>query len=312
MRILGLDIGGTQVKGGWIESSELPTPDRETLMGRLSAIDTVLSNGSSAFLDDVAGFARDLGFDGRLGVGVPGVFHTENRRIERSANMPEIDGIQLALELAKRLDVSPEDVVVDNDANAAAFGEQWLGGGRGLSDLALITLGTGIGGGVVSNGEIFRGPAGRGGEIGHLVVQPLREGEAEEEGLRCGCGAYGCLERLASATAAMRRAEKAGLPGDLKVLSERAAAGSAAEIALYHAIGRDLGAGILSVLAVFDITEILIGGGLGNAWPHIEPGVHEILAERSYGSQKANLRAAELGEHAGWIGAARCAIEPTA
>lgn len=307
-RIIGLDVGGTQVKGGWIETSELPRPDPSALEERTQSIDTVLENGVDDFLKRLTSFAQDLGFDGALGVGVPGVFHSETGELQRSANMRALEGLRLEGELRARLGARPDlRITVDNDANAAAFGEQWLGAGRDVADLVLITLGTGIGGGVVLDGKVLRGPSGRGGEIGHLVVRARDSQAPEQEGLRCGCGAYGCLERVASATAAMRRAREASLTGNLEELHRRAAAGSPAECALFHGIGRDLGAGILSAVALLDITTVLIGGGFGRALEVLRPGIQEVLGERNYGTDQVIVRPAALGPSAGWIGAARSA-----
>lgn len=305
-RVVGLDVGGTQVKGGWIEADELPDPDPGVLVERTRAIDTDLDRGVSDLLDRLAAFARELGLVDVLGVGVPGVFHPATGELLRSANMRAIEGVRLREELAARLDVGA--IAVDNDANAAAFGEQWLGAGRDVDDLILVTLGTGVGGAVVLSGEVFRGPTGRGGEIGHLVVRSRDAGEPEDPGLRCGCGAYGCLERVASATAARRRARAAGLTEDLEELHRRATEGSETERALFHDVGRDLGAGLLSAVALLDVTTVLVGGGFGAALDVLRPGIEEVLAERDYGNDPVVVRRAELGEAAGWIGAARGAV----
>lgn len=307
-RIIGLDVGGTQVKGGWIETSDLPCPDPSVLQKRTRSIDTVLENGVDDFLNRLTDFALELGFDGALGVGVPGVFHAETGELQRSANMRELEGLRLQGELRERIAGGPgARITVDNDANAAAFGEQWLGAGKDVADLILITLGTGVGGGVVLGGKVLRGPSGRGGEIGHLVVRARDSQAPEEEGLRCGCGAYGCLERVASATAAMRRARHASLPEDLEELHRRAVDGSPAEQALFREIGRDLGAGILSAVALLDVTTVLIGGGFGRALEVLRPGIQEALGERNYGTDQVVVRSAALGTGAGWIGAARSA-----
>jgi len=304
-RIIGLDVGGTQVKGGWIGTGELPTPDPAALEPRTRAIDTALERGVDDLLDRLVVFANELGFDGRLGVGVPGVFDARTGELQRSANMHALEGLRLEDALRQRLGSRAEAVVLDNDANAAAFGEQWLGAGTDVDDLILLTLGTGVGGGVVLDGEVFRGPGGRGGEIGHLVVRARDTDAPEEEGLRCGCGAYGCLERVVSATAAMRRARAAGLPEDLEELARRARDGSRAEAQLFREVGRDLGAGILSAVALLDVTTVLIGGGFGRALEALRPGLDEALAERDYGQDAVVVRAANLGASAGWIGAAR-------
>lgn len=306
---VGLDVGGTQVKGGVLQAQELDSLDPARVTERLVSIDTELERGAQHFFDALAEFARELGFEGSLGVGFPGIFRTGSSVLLRSANMGALEGIDLAAELASRLDVDPESLVVGNDANLAAYGEQWLGAGRGLSDLVLLTLGTGIGGGILLDGKLFTGPGGRGAEIGHLIVRGLRSGEPEQDGLRCGCGAYGCLERLASATATRRRADAAGLTADLPQLARAAREAPGPERELWHAVGRDLGLGILSVTTLLDISTFIVAGGLGGALDVLRPGIEEALAEREYGSQPPRIVPAELGTSAGWIGAVRVAIE---
>ena len=213
-RIIGLDVGGTQVKGGWIGTGELPTPDPAALEPRTRAIDTALERGVDDLLDRLVVFANELGFDGRLGVGVPGVFDARTGELQRSANMHALEGLRLEDALRQRLGSRAEAVVLDNDANAAAFGEQWLGAGTDVDDLILLTLGTGVGGGVVLDGEVFRGPGGRGGEIGHLVVRARDTDPPEEEGLRCGCG-WGGDGRCSAVSGAAWRcgAVRGGRPG---------------------------------------------------------------------------------------------------
>ncbi len=306
---VGLDVGGTQIKGGALRAEELDSLDPARVTERLVAIDTELERGVERFFDRLADFARELGFEGRLGVGFPGIIARDSTVLLRSANMEPLAGIDLGAELASRLDVDPDSLCVANDANLAAYGEQWLGAGRGLSDLVLLTLGTGIGGGILLDGQLFTGPGGRGAEIGHLIVRGLRPGEPEQEGLRCGCGAYGCLERLASATATRRRAAAAGLTTDLPELARAARAGCGPERELWHAVGRDLGQGILSVTTLLDISTFIVAGGLGLALDVLRPGIEEALAERKYGIDPPSVVPAELGTSAGWIGAVRVAIE---
>ncbi len=194
-------------------------------------------------------------------------------------------------------------VRLENDANAAALGESWLGRGRDERDFLLVTLGTGVGGGLILDGKLYAGPGGMAGEVGHVVIEP--------GGPLCGCGGHGCLETLASATAAARRAREAGLPrsnpGDLIELAARARAGAADERALCEAIGRDLGHGLALVVSLLDLRCFVIGGGFGAALDVLLPGVRAGLFERSYGERLAGVRVlrAELGADAGWIGAAR-------
>jgi glucokinase len=309
-RIVGLDVGGTQIKGGWIEASQLPSPDPRVLADRTRVIDTQLERGVEDFLDRLSGFARELGYRGALGVGVPGVFDQRTGELQRSSNMHAIEGLHLEDELRRRLGADEGQVLkVDNDANAAAFGEQWLGAGRDVADLVLFTLGTGVGGGIVLGGQVFRGPSGRGGELGHLIIRARDSCQPKEEGLRCGCGAYGCLERLASATAAQRRARALGLTDDLVELHRQAAASPGPARQVLFEVGRDLGAGILSACALLDVTTVLIGGGFGAALELLRPGIDEALAERSTAGKGIEVRSATLGPSAGWIGAARGALD---
>lgn len=304
---VGLDVGGTQVKGGAIRADELDRLDPEQVVGRTVTRDTDLERGASDLLDRLAAFARELGADGPLGLGCPGVYDGRSGVLLRSANLKVLEGVHLARELARRLDLEPPSVAVGNDADLAAYGEQWLGAGRGIDDLVMLTLGTGIGSGIVLAGELFTGSGGRGAEVGHMVVRARRHDEPQEPGLRCGCGAYGCLERLASASAARRRAVAAGLTPDLEQLARRARDSDGPERALLRAIGRDLGAGLLALTALLDVGTYVIGGGFGGALDLLRPGIQEVLAERDYGRDPPRLLSAQLGAAAGWIGAARLA-----
>ena len=306
---LGLDVGGTQVKAGILEAGELATADSADLATRTRTLDTNLEDGADSFFERLANFVLETAPRARVGLGFPGVFDPHSGRLVRSANLRSVEGLDLGGELARHLDRSPREIPVDNDANLATYGEQWLGAGRGVSDLVMLTLGTGIGGGIVLGGSIFRGSAGKGAEIGHLIVRGTESSREEDPALRCGCGAYGCLERLASATAARHRAARVGLEGELDVIAERARASEGPERDLFHAIGRDLGVGLLSVNTLLDVSTFVIGGGFGAALDVRRPGLLEAYLERDYGGDPPRLIPAELGAAAGWIGAARLAAE---
>ena len=307
--VVGLDLGGTQVKGGFVLEGEDGKPDLDQTLSRVVAIDTNLDAGADDLLDRLAGFARELGSDGPLGLGVPGVFEEPGGRLLRSANLKALEGLDLGAELARRLDLPREHVCVDNDANVATYGEQWLGAGAGIQDLIMLTLGTGIGSGLVINGHLYKGPTGKAAEVGHMVVRSLPVNGTEDPYLRCGCGAYGCLERLASASAAIHRAQAAGLETDLGKLCGLARAQSGPERELLFEIGFDLGAGLLATTAALDVTCYVIGGGFGRSLDLLEPGMRAALAERDYGHAPPRLLPATLGASAGWIGAARMALD---
>ena len=294
-RFLGLDIGGTSVKAGTVE------PEGQ-LVSAPESLPTQLEDGPDVFLDRLCEYARSFGSFDALGIGCPGVFDPQTGALRASANLQNLVGRKLTSEVSKRLDLAEERVLVDNDANLAAYGEQWRGAGAGKEDMCLVTLGTGIGGGLIQHGRLYTGPHGMACEVGHIVVLPQEQG-----GHPCGCGSAGCLETLASATHVRRRAREAGLCDDTIELCRLAAAGEGAERDLLHAVGRDLGRGLSYVVSLLDITFFVIAGGFSAALPQLHAGVMETLAERRYGTPEPVVVRATLGPDAGWIGAARLA-----
>jgi len=295
-RIVGLDFGGTSIKGGAARTDGAVLEE--------SSIPIALEGGPEDVLDRAAELARRLGAGDSalaLGVGVAGLIDRKAGVLVESPNLAALNGAALVSGLASRLCLSEANVRLENDANVAALGEQWLGAGRGEDNLMIITLGTGVGGGLVQDGQLTVGPTGNAGEIGHIVVDPA--------GPLCGCGSHGCLETLASATAARRRALALGLPaddpGNLELLSERARTAAGPERDLLLAVGRDLGRGLSYPVVLLDLPCFVFAGGFAAAFDVLEPGIREGLAERTFGQRELRLRHAELGSSAGWIGAAR-------
>jgi glucokinase len=243
--------------------------------------------------------ARELGATHSLGIGVPGLVDHSNGRITRSPNLALLEGFPLREHLATELGLNADRIHLENDACVAALGEFWMGGARDCSNVMMVTLGTGVGGGLILNGELFTGSTGLAAEIGHVVVDPT--------GPLCGCGNRGCLETLASAEAASRRCLAAGLPADLVEVAQLARSGDPTCSSLMHEVGQDLGRGLASALMLLDLEAFLIGGGFGAALDVLNTGILDGLLERSYGRSRAELRLlpAELGADAGWIGAAK-------
>lgn len=295
---VGIDVGGSAIKAGRIGRDG-------TIRAEQNWDAPHYERGASHVLDGIAELARSLHVEDALGVGVPGLLDRARGFLLESPNLPSFRAVDVRGELAHRLGLDPACVHVENDANAAAVGEQWLGAARGERDALILTLGTGIGGGLILNGQLFAGE-GMAGEVGHVVIEP--------GGRECGCGRRGCVEQYASASAAHRRAREAGLPpeepGDLKQLAERARSGSAQERALCFAIGRDLGRGLGPVLCLLDIRCFVFGGGFSAALDVLEPGIRAGIEERSYGDRQHAVRLARatLGPKAGWIGAAKLAF----
>lgn len=297
--LVGVDIGGTAVKlgtitraGEVIEERSIPVRGRST--------DQVLGDIAEGVCALVGGKPA------AVGLGVPGLLDRKGGRVIASPNLPFLDGVGVRDAFAERIGLPPERVAFENDANVAALGELWLGGARGEANFLMLTLGTGIGGGIVIDQELFRG-ADLAGEIGHVVVAP--------DGPRCGCGARGCLETLASATAARRRAEERGLPtedpGNLEKLAELARASDGPERALLFEVGRDLGHGLGIVVSLMDVRTFVFGGGFSAALDTLEAGIRQGVAEWAYRDtvRAVKLMPATLGSSAGWIGAARLTLD---
>lgn len=296
---VGIDLGGTAIKAGAVD-------EHGRVLARISA-PTELERGSAHVLATIARLARELGAQsgprGGVGLGVPGLIDRAAGVITECPNLKSLERIPLATELARALGCPRERVFLENDANAAALGEHWCGDARGASELLFVTLGTGVGGGLVLGGHLYTGSGGLAGEIGHVVVEP--------NGRACGCGARGCVETLASATAARRRALELGLPpdepGDLEQLAARARAADGPERELCTAIGRDLGHALATAVSLLDVRTFVLGGGFGAATDVLAEGVRAGIRERSYGQRLAEIRIvpSTLGADAGWIGAAR-------
>lgn len=308
--VLGLDVGGTTIKGGVLDPTTgeilargVRPYDRDVPAAEIHAraADLVVELEATA----------STSVHRAIGVGCAGLFDRQTGEVLASANMQNLVGTSLSSGIAAAS--RGRKVTIENDANTAAFGEQWFGAGRDEPDLVLVTLGTGVGGGIVMNDQLFLGPTGAAGEIGHIAIHS-RPGKSEYDApydpdLECSCGSYGCLERLVSATAVSRRARARGLTEDLPELADRARRGSGPEAAFLHQVGRDLGAGLATVVILFDVDFFAIGGGFGAAADLLEKGALEVLEERRYGTRPARIAPATLGSDAGWIGAARLTLE---
>lgn len=298
MRYVGIDFGGTNIKAGVV--------DAEGNILEEGSIPTLLQDGYPSAIERAGELARKLGVGSPgtyagLGFGVPGLVNRKTGVVYHTPNLPQFDGQSMAADLARSAGVEREHVVMENDANVAALGEQWRGAGVGREDLMVVTLGTGIGGGVILGGRLFIGAHGMAGEIGHVCIDPLAP--------PCGSDVPGGLESICSATAAKERALAARLPssdpGDLELLCDIARATAGPERDLLFEIGRDLGRGIAAPVVLFDINCFIFTGGFAASFDLLEEGVRAGLAERSFGDRQIDLLQAALPNSAGWMGAAR-------
>jgi glucokinase len=235
-----------------------------------------------------------------IGLGVPANV-TSDGILHHLPNLPSLEGSDLGSMLSSRLGIP---AVLENDATAAAIGEAWLGASKGIDNSILITLGTGVGGGVLVNGEPLRGPDGGAGKLGHICVEP--------DGHPCGCGSNGCIEQYASATALARLAGEAGLVvADSHQLFSKWQAGDATAKAVFDNMARHLGITLAGLVNTFNPKMIVIGGGASAGWDaFVEPLTKEI-AYRAFAESaaRAKLVRTALDDDAGILGAARSALD---
>jgi glucokinase len=292
---IGVDLGGTNLRAAAIDC-------RGQVMEKLEGA-TNLSAGPEAVVKDIAESIvrlREAGGAERLagiGIGAPGFIIMDRGVITGSPNMPGFEDYAMRDEIERRVNAP---VILENDANAAALGEKWAGAGRDVDDLVLLTLGTGIGGGIISGGNILHGFVGMAGEIGHMTVVP--------DGNPCACGNRGCLEKHASATAIACMARMMGLGEDLtsKEVFELASAGNPKARAVFESMGSALGIALASLVNIFNYPLYLLSGGVLAAWDLFAPPMFEELKRRSYVFRNTVTRVepATLGNEAGLYGAA--------
>lgn len=308
--IYGVDIGGTTVKMGLF--------DEEGTMLDKWEIETRKEDSGSKILPDIAASIEEKNREKGIltenilgiGMGVPGPI-TEDGRVLKCANLGW--GIFSVAEKVSEL-TGVKKVKVGNDANVAALGEQWRGGGRGFDSIVMVTLGTGVGGGVILNGAILTGSNGAAGEIGHLTVN-------KDETRSCGCGKKGCLEQYSSATAIMRKAkellEESDQPSLMrqydkvtgKEIFEAFQAGDEIAREVVREFAEYLGIGLSHVAAVVDPEAFVIGGGVSKNGPVVIDVVKEQYEKNVMFALKGKeFCLAELGNDAGMYGAVRMVL----
>lgn len=300
---VGLDLGGTFLKGARLDPAgkvlaRLHEPvDRETPGALFDQLGRAVKR-----LEAEAGPA------GAVGLGVPGIIESSTGRVRSAPNLPVLDGLAVGEELSRRVG---RPAYGENDANAAALGEVWLGAGRGGQVVLYVTLGTGVGGAVVIGGRVFEGASGYAGEIGHVQIDP--------RGRPCGCGSWGCVETVAGSAGWVYRAEQArqartsslrGLPLDPKVIVTEAKAGDAAALEVVDGTAQALGAGLAGALNLLNPDRVVIGGGVSAAGPFLLDRIVAEIRRRTFAHvfAAAQIRLAELGADAGAIGAGRVAM----
>ena len=305
---VGVDVGGTKVLGGVVDASGkvLATSRRDTPR-----------EGGSELTKTIAEVALELMQShsvSAVGVSAAGFVSSDRKTMLATPNIADWNGVQLDLELEKLIGLP---VVIENDANAAAWGEAKFGAGRNQAHMMMLTIGTGVGGGIVVNNELYRGAFGIAAEFGHLRVVP--------EGHLCGCGARGCFEQYASGSALRRHAREAisaspdlarnllargdgtidGLTGH--AITDAAREGDAVALAAFQTTAQYLGAGIASLAVLLDPSCVVIGGGVIDAGEILLAPTREAMKRYMPFAGKhpyPEIVAAELGNEAGLVGVA--------
>jgi glucokinase len=242
---------------------------------------------------------------------VPGTVNVQAGAVVRAPNLPCLDGFHLTAALTERLGLP---AIIENDANAAAVGEMWRGAAVGCNTIICVTLGTGVGGGIILDGKLWRGMDGAAAEIGHMCVDPFG-------GVACTCGSRGCLEVFASARAIVRMTREAMprypdsvLQGkeDLSAQSIFAAGQQGDELALeiFRRMGVYLGIGLANLINILNPQMIVIGGGVVNGWDLFAKHMHQQVEERAFPLLAARVKIvrAKCGDDAGLLGAAHLAF----
>jgi glucokinase len=292
---IGVDLGGTNLRAAAVtRSGEVLAK----ITGRAQ-----LSQGRDTVMGDIISSIQKLrekcgsgGLAG-IGIGVPGFILIEKGLILGSNNLPEFENFAVRDYIEQHLGAA---VTLENDANAAALGEKWFGAGRKVDDLVMLTLGTGIGGGIITGGKVLHGFDGMAGELGHMTVVP--------NGNPCGCGNFGCLEKHASATAITGMARMVHLGADLtaKQVADMALAGDERARMIFECMGAALGNALATLINIFNFPLYLLSGGVIGAWELFAPSMLAEVKRRSFSYRKTDTRIerAALGNEAGLFGAA--------
>lgn len=290
--VITVDLGGTNLRVALVENEKVisramhPTPrGAEAIVGLIAKQALEFKN------ENVAGIA----------IAAPGTASTQMDRLSKAPNLPELNNYPMALEITEKTKLP---CIVENDANVYGMGETFYGAARGLHTVVIYTLGTGVGGGIVLNGKLWRGVNGAAAEIGHISI--------DENGHLCGCGAKGCLETYASATAMARLAKEYGSSATTaREAFELANAGDTAAQQAFVRAGSALGIAIAGMLNTINPQAVVIGGGGSSAYPLLLGEIEKQLKVRAFPATLENFKLLKctLGNDAALLGGAALLYE---
>jgi glucokinase len=305
--VFAADLGGTHLRFAIVDDNGQiyfrqvqPTPQTEQPDEIVRALVAAAREGERQLVEL-------NGTISAVSIAVPGTVYVSQGLVVKVPNVPALDGFQLAAALQSELGWP---VLLENDANAAAIGEMWRGAGQGYGSIICVTLGTGVGGGIILDGKLWRGADGSAGEIGHIGIDPFA-------GVPCPCGSQGCLEVYASATAIVRltREAKPRYPNSIvddteeltsKGVYQAGKEGDELALEVFRKMGIYLGIGLASLINLLNPEIIVIGGGLANGWELFEKYMKQQVAERAFPIPAGSVKIvqAQCGDNAGLLGAA--------
>lgn len=307
--ICAVDLGGTNLRAANIdrdgrihERVKVPTPDTEQAEEIVNAV-------AGAVAECESGAEQRRAQIEAVSVVVPGSVQADTSSIVNAPNLPALVDFRFAEALTGKLN---RRVLIENDANAAALGEMWQGAARGCRTIVCLTLGTGVGSGIILDGKLWRGADGTAGEIGHTSVDPFG-------GVQCKCGNIGCLEVCASATAIVRMAQEGlrnqtdsrllSLPSDkltAEAIAEAAGAGERLALEIFQRVGTYLGIAAATIVNTLNPEMIVIGGGVSASFDLFAAHARAEMMRRAFPVPAGRCRIvkAECGDDAGLLGAA--------
>ena len=299
-KFLGIDIGGTNIRGKIISEEGKTLGERKTLSDAHMGISPLMEN-LSGFIEGFAGEGVSA-----IGIGVPGTVDRASGTLVQAPNIANTRNFPFTEVLSEKIGTAAP-VFIENDASCAALGEYRAGTGRGSDSMIMITLGTGFGGGIILDGKLWPGEDGFAGEVGHMTINP--------SGPLCGCGARGCIETYVSQVAIKRivrehpqlRERLAGTEESVlpERLAELAREKDQAAISIWNDFGANLGVGISILVNILDVKTVVVGGGLSGAWELFIGKTLEEAERRCLGGAQRGLQVkrAALGDDAGVLGA---------
>jgi glucokinase len=303
--IFAADLGGTHLRAATVDKK-----------GRIHARfkqNTPQATDANAIVDAIVAAVHEFQKAAEISavsLVVPGTVKVEEGVVVKAPNLPCLDGFRLAAALNEQLHLP---AILENDANAAAVGEMWQGAAIGCKTIICVTLGTGVGGGIILDGKLWRGVDGSAAEIGHMCVDPFG-------GVACTCGSRGCLEVFASATAIVRMTREASprypdsvLQGQedqtAEMIFEAGKQGDELALEIFRRMGVYLGIGLANLINILNPEIIVIGGGVVNGWDLFEKHMHHEVEERAFPLLRVKIVRAKCGDDAGLLGAARLAFK---